>query len=89
MKLLLCGICQDVVKIGTKEKRFCMCKESWCRTVDDDKQVEVSDHPNAIVLGVDNRTLKTAVVVKHIHKKGIEFDAFVITDDCEAVTRTK
>ena len=86
MKLILCNECQDIVKIATEEKRFCMCKRVWGRldTTDPDcMRVIVSD--TAIVLGIDNRTLRNAVINRPTVGWGGCFNTFVIAKQNEVV----
>lgn len=95
MKLLFCMNCQDVVKINTTDKRFCQCGKCWGAVLDKNNietiggKVEVSDNEYTVVLGIDNRSLKPALVNFHINRTGIDFNAFVISESCSTVTRIK
>lgn len=60
MKLLLCKSCQDVVKFQSTD-RVCQCGLSGGRYLDDDVTVEYYGE-HAVVLGIDNHTLRAAIV---------------------------
>ena len=87
MKLLLCKHCQDVVKITTEDKRFCLCKKTWGRTIGDGITVEVSDNEHTIVLGLSNPSLVQAIHNRPKKGLGSMFSAFVIPEECPTVRK--
>jgi hypothetical protein len=90
MKLLLCTHCQDIFKITTEEKKFCMCKRCWGQTIGNYKlstKVRVSDNQHTVVLGVSNTELRMAVIDQPATGMGKKFLAFVIPKHCNTVEK--
>ena len=66
MKLLICRLCSDVVKLHFS-KTFCECGASWGRYTDDDGiQAEVHGE-YAFILGLDNFSLERALNLHEYH----------------------
>lgn len=81
MKLLLCPVCQDVVKL-TQTGRYCQCGQSWGRYLDD-VAAEISGQ--GIPLGFANSSLVSALQRRPDEGLGATFTAFVIARYCETV----
>ena len=87
MKFILCTECQDVVKVATKEKRYCMCGKVWGQTIDH-INIRVSNNHETVVLGFSNSELKKAVARCPTNQKwGEQFLAFVIPKHSQSVHR--
>ena len=81
MKLLLCKECQDVVKPLIGKKRWCQCGK--CSVIGHDDNVTVFySGENAIMLGLANSSLRSAVISQPFDGLGKEFVAFVIAKKC-------
>ena len=85
MKLILCPLCQDVVRLRS-ELRRCECGTCWGRYLDDLK-AEISE--KAIPLGFNNTALRNAVMNQPQKGQGKGFGAFVIPKECSTVKVVK
>lgn len=82
MKLLHCSKCNDIVALRDK-KRYCLCKASAGRYIDDIK-VLVSGPCN--VLGFANTSFTQAIKESnYIENTGSKFTAFVIPSSTTAI----
>ena len=79
MKLILCPACQDVVKAGLRETRFCQCGKSWGKYRD---PLNAEYGGEAIPLGLLNNELRLAVLGQPQAGLGAQFTAFVIPKEC-------
>lgn len=59
MKLLFCTFCADVVKLTKVTPRYCECGRVWGHYLADGAHAIVS--ADAVVIGVDNHTLRRAL----------------------------
>jgi hypothetical protein len=89
MKLIYCPKCHDVRKLSHKVT-FCMCGAS--RGWYDDDGLHATVQGEAIPLGFDNLTLRSALAMKSEggwgkDGQGEVFEAFVIPKDCPTVTK--
>lgn len=86
MKMLLCLQCQDCVKLPVLDWRYCQCRKSAGRYLEDGWHSEIWG--NAIMLGLDSNTLAEA-----IHNRADptrrNFRAFIIGDDSPRVKRVE
>jgi len=84
MKLLLCPICEDVVKLGRGIWRRCRCGKSAGRYLDDGIHAELTG--SAIPIGFDSTTLARALGNRPEEGMGKRFDAFVIANKCDTIS---
>nr|WP_199048069.1 hypothetical protein [Dyella sp. ASV24] len=82
MKLILCPMCEDVVKLNLSG-RFCDCGQSWGRYMDDGINAEIAG--DAIPIGFANSELRTALTNRPRSGMGCTFSAFVIPEICDTV----
>jgi len=78
MKLLLCRKCTDIIKLTTLTK-FCECGQSGGKYLDNLNAVYCGQ---GIPLGINNKTLITAVDNQSENGLGENFIAFVIPSIC-------
>ena len=72
MKLIFCKECQDIFKLDF-EMRFCKCKKSSGKYLDNSKAVYYGEF--AIPIGINNHQLANAVY--NPNAQSTNFDAFV------------
>lgn len=87
MKLLFCKACGDVFAIGLKKWRFCECKATSGRYLDN-VYAEYRG-ADAIPLGFANGTFAEAVKKHENAYWGERFDAFVIEQQCPTFRKVK
>lgn len=86
MKLLLCKECHDVVRPLIGKKRWCQCGK--CAVVGDDDNITIRcSGENAVILGIANSSLRSAVINQPSQGMGKEFTAFVIPKQCDVVKK--
>ena len=81
MKLVLCTICGDVVRLVEEETRICQCGACGGKYIDP-LNAWYTGH-NAIPLGIANSSLQEAVFNQPNSGEGETFEAFVIPKDCK------
>ena len=86
MKLMLCYRCMDVKKFQIPGYEiWCECKRSK-GLLKDHLNVEISGP--CVVLGITSLSLKYAFQVNEIDpREGVQLNAFIISDEVDAVTR--
>ena len=94
MKLILCTVCLDVYKLSSREKKSCMCGNTWGQYLSDGLKAEVSDTPDTVVLGFVNQSLREAILTKRAEGDlpdgtGHRFIAFLMPDDAPNIKRIK
>ena len=94
MKLFYCPRCDDFVKAGIGELRFCRCRLSAANYLMDKKDGLLTStvmlHGQAIALGINNRSFTKALQARHDTSGGpIEFAAFVIPDGNDSIADLK
>lgn len=82
MKLVLCRVCQDVVRLFD-EPRWCKCGECGGQYVDEDGLNALYWGRDAVPLGFSNPTLAEAVHRQPAGGMGEKFVAFVIPKRCD------
>lgn len=88
MKLLLCLICEDVIRLPSdKQEISCNCGETKGKYLDS-LNAEYSGK-NAIPLGFDNSSLVRAVQRQPESGIGYRFEAFVIPRTCDTFRRVE
>jgi hypothetical protein len=84
MKLILCPKCYDVVKCGNRRKRYCACKKSWGKYIDElyaeigGEAIPVCLHNSEMVLAIRNQPKKGW---------GPNFTAWIPAKQCETICR--
>jgi len=84
MKLIFCPVCQDVVRLIRSRKRFCKCRTSWGKYLDD---VFAQIGGPAIPLGFHNSSFADALEGQPDYPPGKQFIAFVIERNCPHIVR--
>ena len=82
MKLILCPKCSDIVKCGSKRKRFCKCRKSWGKYVDS-LNAEIGGYAISVCLG--NGPLVDAIKAQPETGWGKEFTAWVPARHCSSI----
>lgn len=80
MKLLLCTVCQDVVRMIKEEVRSCKCGKCSGQYTDDINAWYKGE--SAVPLGFDNFSLVKALFNQPEEGMGERFTAFVIPKQC-------
>lgn len=84
MKLILCPVCDDIVKLH-RTMTECQCKKSWGWYKDDGWHAVIGG--SSVAIGVDNHTLKHAIVNQPDSGEGLFFTAWVFPKDYERIER--
>jgi hypothetical protein len=82
MKLILCRICNDVVKCGNLKKRFCTCKSSWGKYID---QLNAEIGGLAIPICLHNSEMLQAIKGRPDTGLGLNFTAWVPARHCSTI----
>lgn len=82
MKLILCPVCEDVIKLNAAG-RSCECGRSWGKYLADGLTAEIGGE--AIPIGFANSELRVALAKRPKEGMGYPFSAFVIPVHCETV----
>lgn len=82
MKLILCPLCEDVIKLN-RAGRFCECGRSWGRYLNDGVSAEIGGE--AVPLGFVNSELRIALANRPKAGMGHAFTAFVIPVRCDTI----
>ncbi len=77
MKLIFCGHCNDVIKLGL-ELKYCTCKKSYGRYLEDRLNASISKDKYCIPLGVDNGGFLIG-----LRNPGTDFNCWVINEKRE------
>ena len=83
MKLILCPKCSDVVKCGNRVKRYCSCRKSWGKYVDE-LYAEIGGY--AICVCLANSGLVDAIRHQPETGWGHEFKAWVPSRHADHIT---
>ena len=84
MKLFLCKMCTDVQQFN-RQRRTCSCGATWGELKKDHDSVLCSKE--AVVIGVSNLVLMTAIVTRNRPDNLSKVDAWVFPDDYRKVER--
>ena len=93
MKLMLCNLCLDIVKLHTSE-RHCNCATCFGKYEEDGITVQVRPKKHVIMLGFDNNSFVTAIQRDRANRmlgktkelgERETFDAFIIPQGVETV----
>ena len=79
MKLLFCNNCHDIFNLKREEVKYCSCKKSWGRYIDN---LNAEYSGDCVMLGIDNPSFIRAIdlLKKYPDRaKGEEFTAWIIT----------
>lgn len=86
MKLLLCKVCQDVVRPLVNKERSCEC--GACKIVAHDDNLTVTySGEKAVLIGFKNSSLVEAVSNQPETGLGREFVAFVLPKKCVSIIK--
>lgn len=87
MKLILCPKCFDVVKFGARRKRYCRCRKSWGKYLNDLDGIYGGE---AIPIGFANSSLANAIhTIPDDAVWGETFEAFVIPKNSRTCKQEK
>ena len=86
MKLILCPICQDVVKCGRRRKRKCACGASWGKYTD---EIFAEIGGKAIPICLHNMELCDAIEARPDKGRGPHFTAWIPPRVCQTIKTIK
>jgi hypothetical protein len=86
VKLILCKVCEDVVRLVVREARTCQC--GACRGQYTDENNAVISGP-CIPIGLKGRSLAKAIKNQPQQGQGERFTAFVIPRLCSTITHVE
>jgi len=84
MKLILCPKCSDVVKFGMRKKRYCRCKKSWAKYIDEINGVYGGE---GIPVCLGNSSLIDAIRNRPESGYGDNFQAWVPPAECSTIRK--
>lgn len=83
MKLIYCPECHDVVKFGYPRRRYCKCRASWGKYVDD---INAVIGGQCIPIGIANGSMADALK-RNSPQPFNQFVAFTIPMPCPTIKR--